>query len=122
MLKILIVDDSGLSRRLLRAILEQEGYSVMEAEDGMTALERYFIEKPDLVFLDLTMAEMPGLEVLKKLKEMDPGARVIVATADIQRSTQTMVQEVGALGFVNKPFTAEAVRSAIEAVRKGGTR
>lgn len=122
MLKILIVDDSGLSRRLLRAILEGEGHAVVEAEDGMTALERYFIDRPDLVFLDLTMREMHGMEVLKKLKEMDPGAKVIVASADIQSSTRAMVEEVGAIGFVNKPFSAEAVRLALQAVVKGESR
>ena len=74
--KILLVDDSGLARRSVRQMLESAGYEVVEAEDGMIALERYFLEKPDLVLLDLVMRGMNGLDVLKKLRELDPKARV----------------------------------------------
>ena len=76
--KILIVDDSALSRRTLRRILESAGYEAVEADDGMTALEMYFLEKPGLVLLDLVMKGMYGLDVLVKLREMDQDARVIV--------------------------------------------
>src|SRR5918998_5109166 len=103
--KIMVVDDSALSRRTLRRILEGAGYSVVEAEEGMAALELYFIEKPDLVLLDLVMKGMYGLDVLAKLREMDAGARVIVASADIQTSTRAMVEEAGATDFINKPFS-----------------
>ena len=56
--KLLIVDDSGLARRAIRTILESDGYLVVEAIDGMTALEQYFLEKPDAVMLDLVMSGM----------------------------------------------------------------
>lgn len=119
--KILIVDDSALSRRTLRRILESASYDVIEADDGMTALEVYFLEKPDLVLLDLVMKGMYGLDVLVKLREMDQDARVIVASADIQSSTRTMVDEAGALGFINKPFVSEQVVAAVAAaLAKGG--
>ena len=113
--KILIVDDSALSRRTLRRILEPAGYEVVEADDGMTALEVYFLEKPNLVLLDLVMKGMYGLDVLVKLREMDPKALVVIASADIQSSTRRMVDEAGALGFINKPFVAEQVITAVEA-------
>ena len=113
--RILIVDDSALSRRTLRRILEAAEYEVVEAGDGMEALELYFLEKPGLVLLDLVMKGMYGLDVLVKLREMDPKALVVVATADIQSSTRKMVEEAGALGFVTKPFVAEAVLAAVEA-------
>ena len=113
--KILIVDDSALSRRTLRRILESAGYEVVEAIDGMAALEVYFLEKPGLVLLDLVMKGMYGLDVLVKLREMDQDARVVVASADIQSSTRTMVDEAGALGFINKPFVPEQVVHAVEA-------
>lgn len=112
--KILIVDDSALSRRTLRRILESAGYEVVEADDGMTALELYFLEKPRLVLLDLVMKGMYGIDVLAKLREMDQGARVVVASADIQSSTRKMVDEAGALGFINKPFVTEQVVAAVE--------
>ena len=112
--KILIVDDSALSRRTLRRILEAADYEVVEADDGMTALEVYFLEKPGLVLLDLVMKGMYGIDVLVKLREMDQQARVVVASADIQSSTRKMVDEAGALGFINKPFVSEQVVAAVE--------
>ena len=118
--KILIVDDSALSRRTLRRILESGGYEAVEADDGMTALEVYFLEKPDLVLLDLVMKGMYGLDVLVKLREMDHEARVVVASADIQSSTRKMVDEAGALGFIHKPFVSEQVIAAVEAALAEG--
>jgi two-component system chemotaxis response regulator CheY len=117
--KIMVVDDSALSRRTLRRILEGGGYSVVEAEEGMAALELYFIEKPDLVLLDLVMKGMYGLDVLAKLRELDAGARVIVASADIQTSTRALVEEAGATDFINKPFSAENVLGAVNSVLGG---
>jgi two-component system, chemotaxis family, chemotaxis protein CheY len=118
--KILIVDDSALSRRTLRRILESAGYEVVEADDGMTALELYFLEKPSLVLLDLVMKGMYGLDVLVKLREMDPKALVVVASADIQSSTRKLVDEAGALAFINKPFMSEQVIAAVEAALAEG--
>ena len=118
--KILIVDDSALSRRTLRRILEGSDYDVVEADDGMAALEVYFLEKPSLVLLDLVMKGMYGLDVLVKLREMDPNALVVVATADIQSSTRKLVEEAGALGFITKPFITEPVLEAVEAALAKG--
>ena len=118
--KILIVDDSALSRRTLRRICETAGYEVAEANDGMTALEVYFLEKPSLVLLDLVMKGMYGLDVLVKLREMDPNASVIVASADIQSSTRKMAEEAGALSFIHKPFVSEQVIASVEAALAEG--
>jgi len=118
--KILIVDDSSLSRRTLRRILEPAEYDIVEADDGMAALEVYFLEKPSLVLLDLVMKGMYGLDVLVKLREMDQQARVVVASADIQSSTRKMVDEAGALGFINKPFIPEQVIAAVQAALTEG--
>ena len=118
--KVLIVDDSSLSRRTLRRILESADYEIVEAEDGMVALELYFLEKPSVVLLDLVMKGMYGLDVLVKLREMDQQARVVVASADIQSSTRKMVAEAGALGFINKPFVSEQVIAAVEAALAEG--
>jgi two-component system chemotaxis response regulator CheY len=118
--KVLIVDDSALSRRTLRRILEPAGYEVVEADDGMAALEVYFLEKPALVLLDLVMKGMYGLDVLVKLREMDPKALVVVASADIQSSTRQMADEAGALGFIHKPFLPEQVIASVEAALAEG--
>ncbi|NUO65678.1 MAG: response regulator [Gemmatimonadaceae bacterium] len=116
---IMIVDDSGYTRRTHRKILEGAGYQVVEASTGMAAIEGYFLHHPDLVLLDLTMADMGGLDVLQKFRELHAGARVVVISADVQRSTGKMVAESGALGFLGKPVSAEdligTVREVIEA-------
>lgn len=114
-LKVLVVDDSALARRALRRILEPEGYEVTEAEDGLVALERYALERPDFVMLDLVMKGMYGLEVLTKLRQLDPQARVLVVSADVQVSSHLLVAEAGAKGFVNKPFDREQILQALDA-------
>ena len=119
--KLLLVDDSGLARRGLRAIFERAGFDIVEAEDGMTALERYFLEKPDVVILDLVMKGMYGLDVLTKLRELDPGARVVVVSADVQQSSQELAEAAGAVAFINKPIDAQQVLSLVRGVLEGTT-
>jgi two-component system chemotaxis response regulator CheY len=117
--KLLLVDDSGLARRSMRSILEASDFEVVEAEDGMIALEKYFAERPDIVMLDLVMKGMYGLDVLTKLREMDPSACVIVVSADVQSSSRDMVQAAGASAFVNKPVDREQLLAVIRSVLEG---
>jgi two-component system, chemotaxis family, chemotaxis protein CheY len=111
--KVLVVDDSALARRSLRQILETAGCEVIEAEDGLSALERYYIERPDVVLLDLVMRGMYGLEVLTKLRQLDPAARVVVVSADVQDSSKEMVQAAGAQGFLVKPVQRDDVLATV---------
>ena len=115
MAAILIVDDSALSRRITRRALEGAGHAVSEAADGLAALEAYSLNRPDLVLLDVTMAGMNGLDVLRQLKAMDPDARVVMATADVQSSTRLLSEAGGAAGFVTKPFDADQIVGAVQA-------
>ncbi len=117
---ILLVDDSSFSRRSLRKILEDAGHSGEEAKDGMEALERYAVHKPDVVLLDMVMDGMQGMEVLTKLRELDAKAKVVLATADIQSSTQTEGKAAGAIGIIRKPFQPDEVIKAVETVWSGG--
>jgi two-component system chemotaxis response regulator CheY len=114
--KLLLVDDSGLARRSLRQILEVAGFEIVEAEDGLTAIERYFAERPDIVMLDLVMKGMYGLDVLEKLRQLDPGARVIVVSADVQASSHQLVADAGASGFINKPVEREELLRVVRSV------
>jgi len=118
--KILVVDDSGLARRMMRQMLEELGHTVEEATDGATALERYYINRHDLVVLDMVMNGMYGLEVLTKMRELDPAVRVIVATADIQLSTREQVRGAGASAFVNKPVNRKELAGVVTTVLQGG--
>jgi two-component system, chemotaxis family, chemotaxis protein CheY len=112
--RVLVVDDSGLARRRARGILEGAGYEVVEAEDGMAAIESYFVSRPDIVLLDLVMKGMYGLDVLTKLREMDDSAQVIVVSADVQTSSRELVVQAGAAGFLIKPLDADAVLALVQ--------
>jgi len=116
MASIMIVDDSNYTRRTHRRILESDGHSVHEAASGMAALEAYFVHRPELVLLDLTMEDMSGLEVLAKLREMDAEARVIVVSADVQRSTAQLVTSSGAMRFLGKPVSPETLLDTVRTV------
>ena len=118
--KVLIVDDSALARRTVRQALEELGHTVEEASDGAQALERYYINKPELVILDMVMNGMYGLEVLAKIREMDKDALVIVATADIQTTTADQVRAAGAKGILNKPVNRRQLSATIDLVMGGG--
>jgi two-component system chemotaxis response regulator CheY len=119
MARILVVDDSGYARRLMRKTLEQAEHEVTEADGGMAAIESYFLARPDLVLLDLTMEDMAGLDVLKKLREIDVNARVIVVSADVQSSTAQLAQVAGAFKFIGKPVDSEMLLATISAAIGG---
>ncbi len=118
--KILVVDDSGLARRITRKILEELGYDVEDVSDGAQALERYALGQHSAVILDMVMHGMYGLEVLIKLRELNPALPVVVATSDIQRSTREQVKEAGAAAMVNKPVNKEELAEALKIVLAGG--
>ena len=116
MASIMIADDSSYTRRTHRRILESEGHVVHEAASGMAALEGYFVHRPDLVLLDLTMEDMGGLDVMARLHEMEANARVVVISADVQRSTAQLVADAGALRFLGKPVSPETLVSTVRDV------
>jgi len=119
--KILVVDDSGLARRLIRKMLEELGHEVEDTSDGASDLELYVLNRHDAVILDLLMHGMYGVEVLQKLKSLNPELPVIIATADIQRTTRDMVKEAGAVALLNKPVTREQLAEVLPIVLSGGT-
>ena len=121
MATIMIVDDSNYTRRTHRRIVESDGHVVHEAATGMAAIESFFVHRPDLVLLDLTMEDMGGLEVLERLQSLDAGARVIVISADVQRSTAKLVADSGALRFLGKPVSPEGLLGAVREVLAQGT-
>ena len=119
--KILVVDDSSLARRMIRKVLEELGHEVEDVSDGAQALEQYLLNRHDAVILDLLMHGMYGVEVLRKLKELNPQLPVIVSTADIQRTTREMVKDAGAVAMVNKPVSKEQLAEVLTIALAGGT-
>ena len=113
---ILICDDAAFMRMMIKDILTKNGYNVAgEAENGAKAVEKYSDVKPDLVLMDITMPEMDGIQALKKIKELDPAASVIMCSAMGQQAMVIESFQSGAKDFIVKPFQADRV---IEAVKK----
>lgn len=119
--KILVVDDSGMARRVVRKMLEDLGHEVEEAADGAQALERYVLNHHDAVILDLLMHGMYGGDVLEKFKQLNPSLPVIIVTADIQGTTRDLVKDAGAAAMVNKPVNKEELAEVLKVVLEGGT-
>jgi two-component system chemotaxis response regulator CheY len=115
----MIVDDSGYARRVHRAILENAGHTVLEASTGTAAIETFTLQRPDLVLLDLSMEDIGGTDVLRLLREIDPTARVIVVSADVQKSTEQAVMTAGASKFVPKPANAAQLVAAVAEIAGG---
>jgi two-component system chemotaxis response regulator CheY len=113
MATVLVADDSAYARRVLRQALEGAGYEVLEAPNGMSAIEIFFLRRPEVVLLDLTMGDLDGLEVLRRVRDLAPDARVIVVSADVQRTTAESVMAAGALQFLGKPAGREQVVEAV---------
>ena len=119
MANILVADDSAYARRLLRQALESAGHQVLEAANGMAAIETFFLQRPDVVLLDLTMGDLDGLEVLRRVRDMVPDARVIVVSADIQRTTAESVLAAGASQFLGKPAGRDEILDAVATALAG---
>lgn len=115
---VLVVDDSSFARKILTQILKLVGHNVFEAVDGENALGLYVTEKPDLVLLDLVLSSLSGREVLEKLLEIDPGARVLITTADVQQITRDELIDMGAIGVLYKPFDPKATLDSVDAAMK----
>ena len=114
---ILICDDAAFMRMMIKDILTKNGYNVAaEAENGAKAVEKYNEVKPDLVLMDLTMPEMDGIQALKKIKENDPSALVIMCSAMGQQAMVIESIQAGAKDFIVKPFQADRVLEAVQKV------
>lgn len=116
MKKVLVVDDTRNIRMLLSTCLEMEGYEVLTANDGHQALELFQTENPDLAFLDIKMPEMSGTEVLKRVREMGMDTPVIIITAFATVKNAVECTKMGAVAYLQKPFTAEKVRQVFKEI------
>ncbi len=98
-------------------ILSQAGFTVVgEAENGRQAVEKYQQLKPDLVTMDIIMPEMGGIEAVKKITQMDPGARILMCSAMGQQALVQEALQAGARDFVVKPFQPSRVLEAVQRV------
>lgn len=111
--KILIVDDAKFMRVRCARILSDQGFTVIEAENGLQAVEKYQIESPDAVLMDISMPEMDGLHALRAIRERDPAARVAMLTAMGQQNVVIEAIKSGARDFIVKPFEADRVLKSL---------
>jgi two-component system chemotaxis response regulator CheY len=112
---VLIVDDLAFIKIVLRDILEKSGFRVVgEASNGAQAITMYQDTRPDVVLMDITMPDMDGLTALKKIREIDPAARVIICSALGQQRLIVQAIQLGAKDFIVKPFQPPRVVSALK--------
>ena len=114
MATLLVVDDAAFMRMRCSKLLTENGYKVIEAENGAQAVQLYQQHKPDAVLLDITMPEMDGLTALKEIRKLDPNAKVAMVTAMGQQSIVMEALKSGARDFVLKPFQSDRVLGTVK--------
>lgn len=114
MKKVLIVDDAAFMRMSIRSMLSNYEFEIVgEAENGIMAIEKYKELQPDIVTMDITMPEMDGLQALREIKKLDPGASVVMVSALGQEARMKEAIVYGAKGFIVKPFKEEIIVAAL---------
>ncbi len=116
MTTILVVDDSKFSRGRSLAALANQGYTLQEAVDGRDALKQIAAAAPDLIISDLLIPNLDGFGMLRSLREQGSTIPVIIVSADIQATSRSLCEELGAARFLNKPFQPEDLRMAVSQV------
>lgn len=115
-MRFLVCDDSKMARKMLIKSLKSligESHEIIEASNGLEAIEAHKVYSPDLIFMDLTMPEMNGFDAVKNICQSDKEAKIIVISADIQEGSMKRVKENGALGFIKKPVNEESLKQIL---------
>ena len=116
MAKIMVVDDSEFMRKVLRNIHEAGGHKVIEARNAEEAVERFLKEGADVITMDIVMPKQDGIEAVKRLKDANTSAKIIMISALGHQKTVMRSLEAGAVDFIIKPFTADDVLESVNAV------
>ena len=114
-IRVVLIDDNDLTRSVLRLALPLDQVVVVgEASAGNTGLDLCLREKPDIVFLDIMMPGVGGLEILPAIKDALPASQVLMVTASNDRSTIEQALLSGASGFIIKPFRPGTIEDAVK--------
>lgn len=117
---VLICDDSMFARKKLSMSISGFGVkAVYEAADGEEAVAKYKENKPDVVFMDIIMPKVTGLEALKQIVEIDPDAKIIMASSVGTQGHLKEALKAGAVDFLQKPIADEDAMKVLENVAKG---
>ncbi|WP_153126986.1 response regulator [Peribacillus tepidiphilus] len=111
--KLLIVDDQFGIRILLNEVFQKEGYLTFQAANGIQALDIVSNHSPDLVLLDMKIPGMDGIEILKRMKKIDPNIQVIIMTAYGELDMIQEAKDLGALTHFAKPFDIDDMRKVV---------
>ncbi|MBI3247348.1 MAG: UDP-3-O-[3-hydroxymyristoyl] N-acetylglucosamine deacetylase [Deltaproteobacteria bacterium] len=116
---ILIVDDEAQIRTTLHGVLSDEGYHVLDAEDGVKAMDLIAVQRPQLVILDIWMPHLDGIAVLEQLKIREPELPIIIVSGHGTIETAVRATKLGAADFLEKPFSVDTLlRSVRKAMHK----
>ena len=115
MVKIMVVDDELFVRTRMKNFLERSGFTVILAENGNQAYRYYERERPDVVFCDIMMPGMDGLQALRKIREIDPDANVVmISEMGGQQATMVQALSAGARDIIPKPYKEDKVLELIK--------
>lgn len=119
MAKILIVDDSNFSQKTLANLLKKylNDAEFLFADNGEVGFDKYKEQNPDYVFVDLLMPKINGKQLIKLIKEYDSNAKIIVVSADVQKSVRDEIEKFNIISFINKPFNDENALSISNLIR-----
>ena len=109
---VLVVDDDAVLRRVVRAVLEADGFRVLEAHDGRQGLELAASERPRVVILDVMMPGLDGVEVCRRLDHKETKVLMLTALGDV--TTEVASLEAGARGYLTKPFSSMELLDRVE--------
>ncbi len=112
---ILIIDDDEMILQTMQDVLGEEGYDVLATADGPRGLEIVRSKRPSLILLDLALPSMNGLEVLRKIRDIDPAIKVIVITGYGTDEASQVARRYGAYDFLGKPVGTETLLAKIRA-------
>ncbi|PJA77504.1 MAG: hypothetical protein CO150_00475, partial [Nitrospirae bacterium CG_4_9_14_3_um_filter_53_35] len=120
--KILVVDDDKAARKSIRSILEQEGYLVLEAEDGASGLQQVKTENPDLVLLDIVMPRVDGIKVCKSIKSNPDYKKIPILMTTSMGSKEDIIRGLksGADDYIVKPYDKSELLARIKTFLRAG--
>jgi two-component system, cell cycle sensor histidine kinase and response regulator CckA len=121
---VLIVEDEALVSDLLRRVLQRAGFEVLVANDGEEGVETYrrHASEVDVVLMDFGLPKLAGDQAFERIKEIDPAAKVVIASGNLDATVKERLEAAGLLGFIQKPYSNQAVVETIRRVLASGGR
>lgn len=115
MKKVLVVDDSSLMISVISNFIKKSGKEVeiLSAKDGQQAIDMYQAHKPNLVFMDIKMPGIDGIQALIKIRNMDKSSKIVMCTSLREEEQEKKAKEAGAVGYIMKPFSSQDIVDAL---------